>query len=67
MMTSRPPLWVAALDGDEAAEHQLPATKIADKARPSSPSSLFVHLCSGGGSGRLLAAISPAKTQVSVR
>ncbi|MFS8025336.1 hypothetical protein Hanom_Chr16g01473751 [Helianthus anomalus] len=51
----------------EAAEHQLPATKIADKARPSPPSSLFVHLCSGGGSVRLLAAISQAMTQVSVR
>ncbi|MFS7954347.1 hypothetical protein Hanom_Chr07g00629201 [Helianthus anomalus] len=53
MMTSRTPLWVAALDGDEAAEHQLSATKIADKARSSPPSSLFVHLCSGDGSRRL--------------
>ncbi|MFS7912615.1 hypothetical protein Hanom_Chr02g00132021 [Helianthus anomalus] len=37
MMTSRPPLWVAALDGDDAREHQSLATKISDKARPSPP------------------------------
>ncbi|MFS7918739.1 hypothetical protein Hanom_Chr03g00204631 [Helianthus anomalus] len=35
MMTNRPPLWVAALDSDDAGEHQPPATKITDKARPS--------------------------------
>ncbi|MFS7897214.1 hypothetical protein Hanom_Chr00s007376g01737641 [Helianthus anomalus] len=52
MMTSRPPLWVAALDGDEAAEPQLPATKITDKAR-SSPHRLslftFVLVVAHGG------------------
>ncbi|MFS7978811.1 hypothetical protein Hanom_Chr10g00919801 [Helianthus anomalus] len=58
MMTSRPPLWVAALDGDDTVEHQPSATKIADKHAPHPPS-LFVpkeknnHLSSGGGTRRL--------------